>query len=343
MRPVSAVLFGSDIPIPSDIDLGFLAGQTLAIYDAGGGTFAVKKHTAEHALADAQVVGQQLHLPAPTMAALKWESGQVFSILRGDNQSILLQPIEPAQHLDFHSPVFGVDGLPIPPHFLIQAFTNSVEIRPLIENGKLAAEFVIRKAAEHGKPLQPGNTFLDFGCGSGRVLRHIPQLTGAGVIGTDLYKPAIEWCRRHYPFGKFMDGILQPPLALEDDSVDAMLALSVLTHLNYENCGAWLREWKRIMKPGSIAAVSFHGDGFVDAAFSEDLPGRAYIEANLAKNDGVAFMDNKAWQGIFPDEYQTTYHTFEHVRREWGKIFEIVEILPSGSFVNRQDVAIMRA
>ncbi len=342
MRPLSATLFGKRVPIPTEIDLSAL-GTTLSFHNSGGGRVIISGSETQNTPKIIQKNGQNLVFNKAMLAETQWFPGQTFSIELIEKNQLLLVPIDGRDHIDFHSPIDGPDGLPMPPHFLLQAFTSTPEVLHGLSNGARAAEFVAEKAAAFNKPLSKNDTFLDFGCGSGRVLRAMHRLTGAEVIGTDLHKLAIEWCRKHYPFASFLDGVLSPPLPLENDSVDVMLALSVLTHLDRESCDRWLREWKRILKPGSIAVITFHGEGLMDARIPKETEARRLIDEKLRDNDGVAFVDNDAWEGFFPEEYQTTYHTNAHVRNVWGDIMEVCEILPSGSFVNKQDVAILRA
>ena len=191
--------------------------------------------------------------------------------------------------------------------------------------------------------LPKGMTVLDFGCGSGRVGRYFPKVTGADVIGVDLHRDAIEWCQAHMPHGTFMVGTVAPPLNLPDNSVDALLAVSVLTHLDGDLEEAWLAEWKRVLKPGGIAVVTYHGEGLVALKLPKGSQMELEVSRQWQERGGIAFIDNKAWAGIFPDAYQTTYHRNDHIRSVWGRHFDILELLPSGGFINQHDVAVLRA
>ena len=100
---------------------------------------------------------------------------------------------------------------------------------------------------------------LDFGCGCGRVLRWFQTaLPGAVLHGTDLRRAAIDWCRDHLR-GEFVANELQPPLPFADGSFDLVYALSVFSHLNRDQCVAWMRELARVTRPGGTILITTHG------------------------------------------------------------------------------------
>ena len=100
---------------------------------------------------------------------------------------------------------------------------------------------------------------LDFGCGCGRVTRNWAGLSGVQVAGTDLSRPAVDWCRRHLPFARFEENGLEPPLVFDDESFDLVYALSVFTHLTADLQLAWRDELRRVLRPGGFLLVTTHG------------------------------------------------------------------------------------
>jgi SAM-dependent methyltransferase len=96
--------------------------------------------------------------------------------------------------------------------------------------------FLRRRAAQN--VLQKNNveivqfdSILDFGCGLGRVLRRLPDLTGAQLFGCDYNRKLIVWCRANLPFAEFSTNELERKLKYDDHSFDFVYALSVFTHL----------------------------------------------------------------------------------------------------------------
>jgi SAM-dependent methyltransferase len=91
---------------------------------------------------------------------------------------------------------------------------------------------------------------LEFGCGTGRVLRHFRNISGLRLAGTDANPKPIEWDRKNLPNIEFYHNELTPPLAFRDDSFDLIYALSVFTHIPLELQRSWLDELRRILVPG---------------------------------------------------------------------------------------------
>ncbi|MBK8974433.1 MAG: class I SAM-dependent methyltransferase [Planctomycetes bacterium] len=109
------------------------------------------------------------------------------------------------------------------------------------------------------KPFDRLDSVLDFGCGSGRVLRWFrAALPGACRFGIEVYEPGLRWCREQLG-GEYVltDGM--PPVDLPDDSVDLVCAYSVFTHLDLAKNLAWLRELARICKSDGLLVLTTIG------------------------------------------------------------------------------------
>jgi len=103
---------------------------------------------------------------------------------------------------------------------------------------------------------------LDFGCGCGRVARHLQDFPGQ-LFGSDIDRHAVDWCREHLPFGGFSHNELEPPLALASESIDVAFAYSVLTHLPVALQQAWVAELTRIVRPGGLLLITTHGERYL--------------------------------------------------------------------------------
>lgn len=191
------------------------------------------------------------------------------------------------------------------------------------------------KFAETGYALKDAERILDFGCGSGRVLRHLRALApNAELFGCDLHEEAIDWNKETLKFAKFERGSEYPPLPHPDDFFDRMYAISVLTHLDESHQDCWLNEWNRVLKPGGVAIVTYKADDFVESVIKQRDPkfGKIVSDA-LASSSGILFSATDAWKGILPD----------YVRRRWAEYFEIVELVPSRGLNGiHQNAAVLR-
>ncbi|MDR3538644.1 MAG: class I SAM-dependent methyltransferase [Acetobacteraceae bacterium] len=102
---------------------------------------------------------------------------------------------------------------------------------------------------------------MDFGCSSGRVLRHFQtevQEHGWTLTGVDVSARRIEWMRRNFPpeFQVYTGSIL-PIMPFESNSFDVIYGSSVFTHIKFL-WDMWLLELRRILKPGGVLIQSIH-------------------------------------------------------------------------------------
>lgn len=110
-----------------------------------------------------------------------------------------------------------------------------------------------------GHPLASFGQILDFGCGCGRLIRHLPHRTGATLTGTDYNPELIRWCRQNLPFGTFETNDLAPPLAYPDASFDFIYARSVFTHLPEDLQQQWIRAFHRVLRANGLLYLTMHG------------------------------------------------------------------------------------
>jgi SAM-dependent methyltransferase len=117
----------------------------------------------------------------------------------------------------------------------------------------------------------PNPSFLEWGCGCARVLRHlVDELPGSQLTGTDYNAVSIGWCRQNIPGIRFELNDLAPPLPFGDAEFDFVFALSVFTHLSEAMHHAWFEELRRVTKPGGVIALSAHGQNFHPLLVAEE-------------------------------------------------------------------------
>lgn len=170
-----------------------------------------------------------------------------------------------------------------------------------------------------------GKQLLDFGCGSGRVLRwFLPHIAdGACLHGCDIHEPSIRWMQANYPpeVHLFVN-TQEPPLhGMADASADLIYCVSVFSHLS--DWAPWLVEMHRILRPGGLLVASLHGRGFWDigVAGSRGVPWDEDKTGMLVEYYGSGFVD-----GWGPAVYVSEWW----LRAHWGRAFEIVRYEPSG-------------
>lgn len=101
-----------------------------------------------------------------------------------------------------------------------------------------------------GFSLVPGNRVLDFGCGPGRLIRHLGNLsTTCEIWGVDIDASSIYWCKQHLDSSfHFATTTSIPHLPFEDRYFDFIFCGSVFTHID-DLTEAWLLELRRILSP----------------------------------------------------------------------------------------------
>jgi len=253
-------------------------------------------------------------------------------------KKLIISKIDKVKEKSFLNPAVDENNRAIPPGWLVQAFIGRPDVQTFLNGGIRATRCLVDCLAYAGKNIKECESILDFGCGCGRVLRNLPDFTGARVIGCDLNADAIDWCKKHMGFGDFFLGKEKPPLPIESSSIDFLYAISVLTHLDEQHQNLWLKEWQRILKPGGIIVTTYHGEDYIEKRVAKN---RADLIKNEWERNGGLFFIHGGWEGIFPDFYQTTYHTTDYVKEYWSKYFSIVKFFKSGEFANPQNAVIM--
>ena len=74
-----------------------------------------------------------------------------------------------------------------------------------IKSGIMSLQSIEKILVAGGKPFQSINSFLDFGCGYGRVTRFLIQEMDASKIWVgDIYKEAVDFQRKYFTVGMFV-------------------------------------------------------------------------------------------------------------------------------------------
>lgn len=156
---------------------------------------------------------------------------------------------------------------PLPPDHLLQ--------RIGLKGSRDLVEAYERTGPEHRRLIEralpsdwswQGKRVLDFGCGSGRVLRHFaPEAEEGEFWGCDLDQPSIAWLEENLapPF-QFFQSSEEPGTPLDSGSLDLIYAFSVYTHFT-DNWAAWMLEHHRLLDEGGLLFVTFLGEGMSEA------------------------------------------------------------------------------
>jgi SAM-dependent methyltransferase len=209
-------------------------------------------------------------------------------------------------------------SFPIPPNELIQ------RIGPMGETDPVGA--YERSGREHRELIDSvlpadwtwaGRRVLDFGCGSGRVLRQFgPEAGEAELWGCELDPPSIAWLQKELspPF-QFFETADVSTLPQEDGYFDLIYAFSVYTHLT-DNWAGWMLEHHRVLKDDGLLFVTFLGEGMTESQIGEE-----WDEDRIGMN---ALRYGNPWDHGGP----ITFNSPWWIRVHWGRAFEILELKP---------------
>ena len=145
-------------------------------------------------------------------------------------------------------------GVPMPPLRWMHNMYAHASFALYWQSGRVHAAEVAALLAAH---LGPGrHRVAEWGCGMGRILRHLADVHA--VRGYDYNPAAVRWCAANLE-GAYARNGLMPPLPQGAGTLDAVLAVSVLTHLSEAAHAAWAAEVARVLRPGGVAILTVHG------------------------------------------------------------------------------------
>lgn len=108
----------------------------------------------------------------------------------------------------------------------------------------------------HG--LRTSDYVIDVGCGSGRLAKPLSEYLEGRYLGIDVVPDLLNYARRvaARPDWRFelASGLTIPE---QDQQADVVCFFSVFTHLLHEESFVYLREAKRVLKPGGKVILSF--------------------------------------------------------------------------------------
>jgi SAM-dependent methyltransferase len=190
----------------------------------------------------------------------------------------------------------------LPPHSLAFDAYNKVDWEDYHDVGLLhagvLADIIKDNCADHELNI------LEWGCGPGRIIRHIRilmQTRRVQLTGTDYNRETITWCSKYLPGIEFTDNELMPPLTFDDSQFDVTYNFSVLTHLSEGAQKAWVDELWRILKPGGLLICTTHGHQYTHLLTRPEEHQR-YQQGEVVVQDRYA--EGKKWfLSIHPEQF----------------------------------------
>jgi SAM-dependent methyltransferase len=235
---------------------------------------------------------------------------------------------------------------PVPPADLMFRVTGQADPDAFEQSGRDTVEDYAAALAPLGASWSSFRSILDFGAGSGRILRHLaPLVPGATLTVSDIDHEALSWLAAAMPGVRIAGNRALPPLACDSGRFDLIYAHSVFSHLPEAMQDAWLAELARVLAPGGVLLASVHGPGNWERHTRPLLERGGVDVASLSTrlyDDGYLYYTGDGWEhhGL-PDYYHTAWHTPTYLLTRWSRWFEVVDIRAGGARPT-QDLVVLR-
>eukprot|EP01129_Flabellula_baltica_P004458 TRINITY_DN1551_c0_g1_i1.p1 TRINITY_DN1551_c0_g1~~TRINITY_DN1551_c0_g1_i1.p1 ORF type:complete len:238 (+),score=47.38 TRINITY_DN1551_c0_g1_i1:87-716(+) len=172
---------------------------------------------------------------------------------------------------------------------------------------KSTIDNTISKYLQSNNNLAP--SIIDVGCGSGITLLDLTQnfdLDHHKVMGVDPAVEMVQFCQRLMGDVRFEVGEAGA-LPVEDCSVDVLVCLFVIHHIEKDGLVGVFREWQRCVRQGgSVIVAHWIGDGC---------------------EDGCEYYSNEDIVGWLKEEGFTCLSVEEKMSEDMGIPYGVVEVM----------------
>ncbi len=227
----------------------------------------------------------------------------------------------------FDNPILvSGETLPLPP--IPERMGYAADNTEYLNWGRDDKNLIEAQINKHLGPRENLN-ILDFGCSSGRVLRHFHQNhleKGWTLHGVDIQARPIQWMREHFP--KEFDiytGTTIPHLPFPDNYFDVIYGFSIFTHIKY-NWDMWLLELRRVLKPGGLLIQTIHTEHAWTFYFDHrevdwvrNNHSHAMLQTRDMPYDYFYYGDASVSQVFWKREVARSY---------WGRYLHVLDVLP---------------
>jgi ubiquinone/menaquinone biosynthesis C-methylase UbiE len=146
------------------------------------------------------------------------------------------------------------------------------------------------------KYIPDGKNVLEIGSGAGRWTEFLQPMS-ASLIGVDISQKCIALCREKFASAKNVKFLITQGNTLggvDDQSIDAIWSFDVFVHIDNRDTEAYVREFRRVMRPGAIGLVH-HSKEQVEGGWRSNLTAEKFKE--LLGAQGFTVVDQfEHWQ-----------------------------------------------
>jgi SAM-dependent methyltransferase len=217
------------------------------------------------------------------------------------------------------------DGLPFPPPEMMAMTTGSFSARTFWDSGKITRPWIRQTLFANELQFASFDEILDFGCGCGRVMRHLEALRNPRLHGVDYNLYMAAWCRRNLPFAEFDHLNPSEQLPYEDEAFAFIYSYSVFTHLDQEAHDFWVQELQRVLRPGGFLYLTLRGERYAE-----------FLSAEERERFDAGEMVVQA-QNVSGSNACLAHHPESYVRERLAPEMSLVDLIPSDKKGERGD------
>jgi SAM-dependent methyltransferase len=214
------------------------------------------------------------------------------------------------------------------------------------------------------RPITDYRSILDFGCGCGRLARMFKG-HGNRLAGCDIDKRHVNWIAGNLDYMEAHLIGVNPPLPFGAGDFDAVVSISVFTHMTEKSQDDFLAELSRITSGDGYLYLTIHGVRAMERAKSEKMIwDMLWMDQHLFDQACREFDHNRhafiLQQGHLttvgmdksfrktartvieePYQYGIAFIPDEYILTHWAKWFHVVEIR-RGAIHDFQDIVVLK-
>jgi trans-aconitate methyltransferase len=255
---------------------------------------------------------------------------EISYVLKGLNQ-----PINAWQNI--HLPIVSThDGALPDAERLVRVVGHSDAQRYLLYGHSVAMQLERAVARFSTRPLSSMRSVLDWGCGAGRIIRHLSRRSSATFTGVDIDHDNIGWCAQHLQGIDFQTVTIHPPTTLPAAAHDLIYGISVITHIDAAGQRAWLEELRRLIAADGLVMLTVNGATALGATPDE-------VVAQVVAEGFDASRRDPRLDAVITDHsyYRTSFQSHQQVGQLVAGLFDVIDILPCFN-ASVQDLVVLR-
>jgi SAM-dependent methyltransferase len=195
-------------------------------------------------------------------------------------------------------------------HYPEDAFEKIYEIEDShfwFQTRNQCIEYLVNQFGEIHKP----HTFLEIGCGTGSVLKHLKNNTNLTLSGAEIYLTALRYARKRLPNVNFFQAnVLNLPF---EAAYDYVAMFDVLEHIEEDILA--MKNVNKTLLPGGIFFISVPQYSFMwSAADDEALHKRRYSKQELREK-----LETSGFKILYCGSYMFTLFPVMYLSRMLGK------------------------